>query len=225
MLITKHLLALVALSLSASVLSAPIDPDCVPNDNDNAARSLALMARQDPSGSPGIASPLTNTALSNDKSAQESDDNIAGDQPSALTTPSSSAVSSPPSGSARMSASASGTSSSSAAKPSSSSESKDKDGIHFKNDFPDSFKIGDKLDLEWEGGDGHYQLYAIVQYPGLSNIRPINLERNTTSTSHSYTIDLDGEQYHDSSKLTIGIASTSDDRYGFERVTKPLTQG
>ncbi|WVQ97621.1 hypothetical protein IAU59_004735 [Kwoniella sp. CBS 9459] len=220
---TKHffLALIVTVSSTAVVLSAPIAIDNAKvNVNGLVERSAERVVRQESGSFP--APTTTAMAVGQAEPEVEMEEVTASEAntPPASATASTAVTASSPSASASAPVSALASGTSSAAKPSSSAKSKD--AIHFKNDFPDSFTVGDNISLQWEGGDGHYQLYAILQYPGLSNIRPINLERNTTSTSYSYTIDFNGEQYHDGSKLTIGIASTSDDKYGFERITKPL---
>ncbi|WWC99873.1 hypothetical protein V866_006782 [Kwoniella sp. B9012] len=94
-------------------------------------------------------------------------------------------------------------------------------GLHFTNDFPDQLKNGDQIDLEWEGGDGPYILYTILNYPGLSNVNPHVLERSTDKTSYQLTIDEDDS--HDGSKVTIGIGSNKkSDQY--KRKTIPFSK-
>ncbi|WVQ62001.1 uncharacterized protein L199_000134 [Kwoniella botswanensis] len=94
-------------------------------------------------------------------------------------------------------------------------------GLHFTNDFPDQLKNGDQIDLEWEGGDGPYILYTILNYPGLSNVNPHVLERSTDETSYQLTINEDDS--HDGSKVTIGIGSNKkSDQY--KRKTIPFSK-
>ncbi|WWC86443.1 uncharacterized protein L201_001320 [Kwoniella dendrophila CBS 6074] len=92
-------------------------------------------------------------------------------------------------------------------------------GLHFTNKFPDQVKNGDSINVEWDGGKGPYILYTILNYPGLSNIRPNIIEESTNENSHEITINVDDS--HDKSTVTIGIGSSShSDQY--KRITIPF---
>ncbi|KAK6905895.1 hypothetical protein I203_106730 [Kwoniella mangroviensis CBS 8507] len=191
MLFNRYLIAVLSLSFTSVVLSAPtLIARQSSDDKEPIGISVEPMSDKTPSGT-------TNRAMQ-----------------SATPTITSEAITS---ASASASVSASRTVPSSA----SSSVSAKPTGLHFTNDFPDQLKNGDQIDLEWEGGDGPYILYTILNYPGLSNVNPHVLERSTDKTSYPLTINEDDS--HDGSKVTIGIGSNKkSDQY--KRKTIPFSK-
>ncbi|WVQ76992.1 hypothetical protein IAR50_006671 [Cryptococcus sp. DSM 104548] len=92
--------------------------------------------------------------------------------------------------------------------------------VQFTITFPEYIVPGSTIDLSWEGGDGFYNVYRILNYPDLPDTRPGFILRNTTDTSVTYTVD--GASYFpDNSTLLFGVSdanSNVDVDHGYQLV-------
>ncbi|WWC58774.1 uncharacterized protein I303_101318 [Kwoniella dejecticola CBS 10117] len=221
MLFTKLVVAALSLTLTPVVLSAPTLVQR--QQTGSMSGTDSVQARPD-SGESVITNRPVPTATATGTAEEDPSPKPSPDEESSVTRTSNDEndEKETPSSRPSVSASASASNSPSATRSESSKPSAtETKGLHYTNKFPSQVKNGDTVKLEWDGGEGPYLVYTILQYAGLTTPQPYILERSLDDTSYEVTVNEDDS--HDRPTVTFGIASNRNNNE-YKRVTIPLSK-